>query len=88
VTMHSFAAMAFDARPRWRGPNDNRCAARANAYRRVRTCPATPCAPDQLPIPLSCSRWWIRNLRRRSSCRWDASWCRRSGRAARRRWYQ
>ncbi len=48
--------------------------------------PATPCAPDELPLPLSCSRWWIRNLRRRSSCRWDASWCRRSGRAARRHW--
>ena len=48
--------------------------------------PATPMRTYQLPLPLSYSRWWIRNLRRRSSCRSDASWCRRLGRAARRRW--
>jgi methylenetetrahydrofolate dehydrogenase (NADP+)/methenyltetrahydrofolate cyclohydrolase len=45
-----------------------------------------PGAPDQLPPAFSCNRWLIRNLRRRSSCRWAASWCRRSGRAAHRRW--
>ncbi len=39
---------------------------------------------DAIPLTFSCNRWWSRSLRRRSSCRPGASWCRRSGRAARR----
>jgi hypothetical protein len=37
--------------------------------------------PEQGSLPserhVSCSRWWSRSLRRRSSCRPGASWCRR-----------
>ncbi len=28
-------------------------------------------------LTISCSRWWSRSLRRRSSCQPGASWCRR-----------
>jgi hypothetical protein len=44
--------------------------------------PAHPLvASDAIPLTFSCSRWWRRSLRRRSSYRPGASWCRRSGTA-------